>query len=129
MSRSAILCVDDEIAVLSSLKEQLRRRFGDRYLYETAASAEEAWALIDELAEDGIGILMIISDWLMPGVKGDEFLAQVHDAHPTVMTVMLTGQVEPLAIERAQREANLLACIHKPWNEGELLDLVGASLG
>ncbi|MCB1917452.1 MAG: response regulator [Rhodocyclaceae bacterium] len=129
MTRSAILCVDDEAIVLSSLKEQLRRRFGDRYLYETAASAEEAWTLIGELAEDGIGILMIISDWLMPGIKGDEFLAQVHDAHPDVLTVMLTGQAEARAIERAQREANLLACIHKPWDEIELLDLVGASLG
>ena len=116
MTRSAILCVDDEAIVLSSLKEQLRRRFGDRYLYETAASAEEAWTLIGELAEDGIGILMIISDWLMPGIKGDEFLAQVHDAHPDVLTVMLTGQAEARAIERAQREANLLACIHKPWD-------------
>ena len=66
---------------------------------------------------------------MMPGIKGDEFLAQVHDAHPDVLTVMLTGQAEARAIERAQREANLLACIHKPWDEIELLDLVGASLG
>ena len=38
--KSAILCVDDEAIILTSLKEQLRRRFGERYLYETAWEAE-----------------------------------------------------------------------------------------
>jgi predicted signal transduction protein with EAL and GGDEF domain len=49
MSNSAILCVDDEIIILESLREQLQRHFGDRYLYEVAESVEEAWEVIDEL--------------------------------------------------------------------------------
>ena len=32
MSESAILCVDDEAVILDSLKEQLKRQFGDRYM-------------------------------------------------------------------------------------------------
>ncbi|MGL5804818.1 MAG: response regulator, partial [Xenococcaceae cyanobacterium] len=43
MSNSAILCVDDEPFVLESIKEQLKRRFGDRYIYEVAESVDEAW--------------------------------------------------------------------------------------
>lgn len=129
MSSSAILCVDDEAIVLTSLKEQLRRRFGGRYVYETASSADEAWSVIDELCTDGIEILIIVSDWLMPGVKGDEFLAQVHRRHPAIVTVLLTGQADNAAIERARREANLYACLHKPWNEAELARVVEAALG
>jgi CheY-like chemotaxis protein len=129
MNRSAILCVDDEEIVLTTLKEQLRRRFGERFAYETASGAEEAWSVIDELAEDRIEILIIVSDWLMPGVRGDEFLARVHERFPRIVTVMLTGQADEEAIERARRDANLHACIHKPWTEQELADVVTAALG
>lgn len=128
MNRSAILCVDDEEIVLVTLKEQLRRRFGDRFAYETASSADEAWTVIDELAEEHIEILIIVSDWLMPGVRGDEFLSRVHARFPRIVTVMLTGQADEEAIQRARRDANLHACIHKPWSEQELADVVTAAL-
>jgi CheY-like chemotaxis protein len=129
MSKSAILCVDDEAIILSSLKEQLRRRFGERYLYETASDAGEAWEVIDELCADGIDILIIVSDWLMPGIKGDEFLTQVHRRHPRIATVLLTGQADEAAIERARRNAGLHACLHKPWSESELAQVVESALG
>lgn len=128
MSKSAILCVDDEAIILSSLKEQLRRRFGERYLYETAGNAQEAWEVIDELCGEQIDILIIVSDWLMPGIKGDEFLAQVHRRHPNIVTVMLTGQADEASIERARRDANLHACLHKPWREAELAQVVESAL-
>jgi CheY-like chemotaxis protein len=128
MSKSAILCVDDEESVLVVLKEQLRRRFGSRFIYETAQGADEAWQVIDELVVEDIEILTIVSDWLMPGVRGDEFLAQVHRRFPRVVTVMLTGQADEAAIERARRDANLHACLHKPWSEQELADVVASAL-
>ncbi len=125
---SAILCVDDEMLVLDSLKEQLRRRFGSRYLYETASDANEAWEAIAELCGDGIEILIIVSDWLMPGMKGDEFLAQVHKKHPQIVTVLLTGQADAAAVERARRDANLYACLAKPWCEAELARVIESAL-
>lgn len=125
---SAILCVDDEMLVLDSLKEQLRRRFGSRYLYETASDANEAWEAIAELCGDGIEILIIVSDWLMPGMKGDEFLAQVHKKHPKIVTVLLTGQADAAAVERARRDANLYACLAKPWCEAELARVIESAL-
>lgn len=128
MSTSAILCVDDEAIILTSLKEQLRRRFGERYLYETASNASEAWEVIDELCAEDIDLLVIVSDWLMPGIKGDEFLTQVHRRHPKIATVLLTGQADEASIERARRDANLHACLHKPWSESELAQVVESAL-
>ena len=128
MSKSAILCVDDEAIILTSLKEQLRRRFGERYLYETASNASEAWEVIGELFAEDIDVLIIVSDWLMPGIKGDEFLTQVHRQHPKIVTVMLTGQADEACIERARRDANLYACLHKPWSESELAQVVESAL-
>jgi CheY-like chemotaxis protein len=128
MATSAILCVDDENIILESLKEQLRRNFGNRYLYEMANSADEAWIVIEELCADGIEILVIVSDWLMPGIKGDEFLTQVHKRFPHILTVLLTGQADEAAIARARRDANLFACLHKPWSEEELIKTVSSAL-
>ena len=124
MSESAIICVDDEIVILDSLKEQLKRKFGDRFIYEVAQSAEEAWEVIEELQQDDISIIAIVSDWLMPGIKGDEFLIQIHQRFPELVTVMLTGQADETAIDRARREANLHACLYKPWTEEELTEVI-----
>jgi DNA-binding NtrC family response regulator len=117
MSNSAILCVDDEMMILESLREQLQRHFGDRYLYE-----------IEELYAEGIRLLVIVSDWLMPGVKGDEFLIAVHKRHPEIVTVMLTGQANEAALERVRIEANLYACLRKPWTKEELVQIIETAL-
>ena len=124
MTESAIICVDDEVVILDSLKEQLKRKFGDRFIYEVAESAEEAWEVIEELQQDDISIIAIVSDWLMPGVKGDEFLIQIHQRFPKLVTVMLTGQADAAAIDRVRREANLHACLYKPWTEEELTEVI-----
>ena len=129
MSDTAILCVDDEPTILAALKEQLRRRFGSRHLYETAGSVAEAWEVIGEMCDDSIKIVIIVSDWQMPGVKGDEFLAQVHRRYPAILTVMLTGQAPAEAIERARRDAGLYACLSKPWDEAELAGVIESALG
>ena len=128
MPRKAILCVDDEKIILDSLKLQMKKHFGNDYTYEFAQSAEEAWEIIEELEEEGQEILMVVSDWLMPYIKGDEFLGKVHEQHPQIVTVMLTGQADQEAIERAQQEANLYRCIAKPWNEDELVETIVSGL-
>lgn len=128
MSNSAILCVDDEMIILDSLKEQLKRIFGDKYIYEVAESASEAWEIIDELQESQVEVLIIVSDWLMPEVKGDEFLIKVHQKFPGIVKVMITGQADFEAIERASKDAALHRCLYKPWTEQELAETITSGL-
>jgi CheY-like chemotaxis protein len=128
MSKSAILCVDDETVVLESLELELRRAFDDVYLYEFAESAEEALELLQELMEDGIEIIVIVSDWLMPGMKGDEFLIVIHREYPNIITIMLTGQANKEAIERAITQANLYAYLPKPWNSKKLIEIIKSGI-
>ncbi|MGL5062385.1 MAG: response regulator [Microcoleus sp.] len=128
MSDKAILCVDDEEVILESLKEQLKRRFGDRYLYEAAESAEEALEIIQELHADDVEVLVIVSDWLMPEMKGDEFLIEVHKQFPKIVTVMLTGQADEAAVDRAKEQGNLYCCLRKPWSEEELAQIINSTL-
>ena len=128
MSKKVILCVDDEKIILDSLKSQLKKRFGRKYTYEVAENADEAFEVIEELDEDGLEILIIVSDWLMPGMKGDEFLIRVHDMFPGIVKVMLTGQADEEAVENVRQNANLHRCIHKPWKEDELVDAINSGL-
>ncbi|HDN26186.1 MAG TPA: response regulator [Thioploca sp.] len=128
MSHSAILCVDDERVILDSLKAQLKEEFGEAYLYEIAENADDALEIIEELYEEGIQILIIVSDWLMPGMKGDEFLIRVHKTFPNVTKVLLTGHADIDAIKRAQCQANLHRCLRKPWEREELIETIKSGL-
>lgn len=128
MSRSAILCVDDEKPVLENLKAQLKSAFGNAYLYEMAEDTDEALELINELTEEDISVIVILSDWLMPGMKGDEFLILVHQRFPKIVKILLTGQADEVAIERAIDRANLHLCLHKPWSEEELIATIKSAL-
>ena len=128
MSKPAILCVDDEVGVLESLEIELQQAFNGKYLWEFAESAAEALEIIEELYEAEVKILVIVSDWLMPGMKGDELLIKIHQKYPQIVTVMLTGQADQEAIERTKLEANLHDFIQKPWHNQELIEAIKSGL-
>jgi CheY-like chemotaxis protein len=126
--KGVLLCVDDEIIVLTALKDQLRRAFGSEFHIDVAESAEEALELLDELSDQGHRLLVIVSDWLMPGMKGDEFLVQAHRRFPTVVKIMLSGQAQQEAVDRAKREGGLHDFLAKPWNASELVQTITVGL-
>ncbi len=128
MPNRAILCVDDEPIVLQSLRSQLKKNFGNLFEYECAESVEDAWQLMGILKDSGVEVLVIVSDWLMPTTKGDEFLVQLHQKFPEMVKIMLTGQANEDAVTHAKSDAGLYACIRKPWSENELVETIKMGL-
>jgi len=128
MKKNVILCVDDEKIILDSIKAQLKEEYGSSFLYETAESASEAFEIIEEIMTDKNASLIIISDWQMPVIRGDEFLANVHHKYPKAITILLTGQADDTSIERSKKEANLLKCIRKPRSKDELFATIDLGL-
>ena len=128
MPEAAFVLVDDEKPVLDSLKQELRRGFGPDYLFETAESVAEAWEVIEELADEGARIVVVVSDWLMPEVRGDSFLSELSERHPTTLRIMLTGHVSDEAVERLRDQDAVHAVVSKPWNEAELQSLIREGL-
>ena len=124
--KGAILIVDDEAIILMSLKQELRYKYGDTFLLETSLNANEAIGIIDELAGDGVKVILIISDWLMPGMKGDEFLSDVKKRHPDIHCIIISGHADADSIARVRETLQLDAFIQKPWNRRELLAAVDA---
>ncbi len=116
MCRPVILCVDDEDIVLHSLHTQLKHFFGSKYNIELAESAEEALVLVRNLITRNIDLPVIITDHIMPGMKGDEFLSNVYKLSHKTLNIMLTGQADSKAIGNAVNNAKLYRYIPKPWN-------------
>ena len=128
MEKTVILCVDDEKLILNSIKAQLKEYYGNSFLYETAESALEAFDIIDEVMQDPPTKLIIISDWLMPEIKGDEFLIKVHSKYPNSLKIMLTGQADFESIKKVETEGNLFKCIQKPWVKSELISCIDSGM-
>lgn len=119
--RPVIICVDDEKLILDSLKGQLQHKFNSECNLEIAESAEEALELLDELMEEEIEVPLVISDQIMPGMKGDELLVRINQISPRTNKILLTGQASAEAVGNALNNAKLYRYISKPWEEADLV--------
>jgi DNA-binding NtrC family response regulator len=126
--RQAILCVDDEAVILLGMRQELRRRFGDRYAIETSPGAEEASAAIEALEAEGVSVVLVICDWFMPGISGDRFLVALHERRPGIKSILMTGQADKDAIQKVREDAGVSACISKPWQPEALARVIESCL-
>ncbi|MDX2064006.1 MAG: response regulator [Bacteroidia bacterium] len=115
-----ILCVDDERLVLTSLREELLHNLGPGFVIEMAQSGEEALELLEDYTRRSFEVPLVISDQIMPGMKGDELLIEVHRRYPHTRTLMLTGQADQQAVINAVNHAALYRYIAKPWDATDL---------
>ncbi len=120
MDRLVIICVDDETIVLESLRAELREVQDRNYQIELANSGSEALELLEELQGEGYQIPVVISDHIMPGMRGDELLTQVQERSPRTLNILLTGQADVAAIANAINRAGLYRFIAKPWQREDL---------
>lgn len=116
----AIICVDDEQTILATLKEQLKFNLESNCAIEVAESGEEALELLEELIKEGVEIPLVISDQIMPGLKGDELLRHIHSRLPKTLKILLTGQASADEVGSAVNCAKLYRYIGKPWEETDL---------
>lgn len=128
MNKRAIMCVDDEAIILLSLVQELKKTFGRELEYEQAMNAELALKTLDELSEEGTDVILVISDWLMPGIKGDKFLEIVHERYPKIRSILITGNADAKAREGFEKLENLVAVFTKPWERLKLAKTIQAVL-
>ncbi len=122
--KKAILSVDDERIILESLKFQLTKHFQNEFLLEFAESGIEALEIVDELINDNIELLLIISDYLIPKMDGEELIKIVKNKYPKINVVMLTGQANSTVINELLNSGLLNEVILKPWSEEQLIKII-----
>ena len=121
LSKSRILIVDDEEAIL----ETMRFTFEDEYEVFTSPDARQALEILDENQP----IAAVITDQRMPNMTGVEFLAQVYTRHPSTTRMILTGFADMEAILKAINDGHVYAYITKPWEPDQLKQIVMRAVG
>ncbi len=119
MGNRIVLCVDDEETILNSLEMDLNDPEGE-YQVELATNGMEALELLGELFEEGHQLAVVISDHIMPEMKGDELLIKIHEDYPSAVKILLTGQSQIDGVTNAINYASLYRYIAKPWEKGDL---------
>lgn len=121
MKRCTIICVDDEKMILDNLEAQLSDKLGREFDIEVAESGQEALEIMEELTADGRHVAVIISDQMMPHMKGDAFLIAAHELYPATPKILLTGQADLEAVTNAINHAKLYRYVNKPWEANDLM--------
>ena len=103
-----ILCVDDDTTVLMALRTLMEHSLGAGYVIEIAESGEEALEILEDLNRTNETIAVVVSDFLMHGMRGDELLIEIHRRSPRTVTIMLTGQSDFDGVKQA---INQIICI------------------
>jgi len=113
-----ILLVDDEQNILFALKRELHQWAHDRNVeILTALSAKEGLSILEKRHE---AIDVIVSDLRMPEMKGSDFLLEVKQKYPSIITLLLTGYSETGEIVKSV-SAGIFSYMLKPWDSGYLL--------
>ena len=126
---SRVLLVDDEEAILKSLKRLLRAApcaAGSKQFMldvEVFTSPLEALERAAEMPFD-----IVLSDYRMPEMDGVEFLKAFKLIQPDASRLILSGYADLNALLRAVNEIGIDRFIGKPWNDYELLSAIAQSL-
>jgi len=108
-----LVVVDDEEGVRRSLRKVLEN---DGYSVLLAENGEQAIRIV---ADDGLAIETVISDYKMPGIDGLETLTEIGRINPEITRIMLTGYATmESAIEAVN--AGIDGFLTKPFENNEL---------
>ena len=104
-----LLLVDDEPDVLNSLKRVLRK---EHYRIITASGGGEA---LEILEKQPVGV--IVTDHMMPNMKGTELLCEVAQRFPQPTRMILTGYAELELVTEAINKGYIYRFLMKPWDD------------
>ena len=107
----SVLLVDDEAALLQSMRLSLQREF-DIDLASSAAEADLMMATKE--------YAVVVCDHLMPGEEGLQFLIRASERYPGTRRILITGYMNPELLTRSMEIARLSSVLLKPIKPGEI---------
>jgi DNA-binding NtrC family response regulator len=111
-----VVCIDDEPAILASLRRLLRN---EPYEFLTTEKPDEAmtWVLQRRAC-------ILIADQRMPSMSGLQLLEMVQACSPETARVMLTGQSDLTSVMKRRTIEAVNRMVRKPWEPEELKGLL-----
>ena len=107
--RACIMLVDDEPLVRLATAEMLRE------MGHNVMEADSGAAAIEKLRNDAEELDLLITDYLMPGMRGSELAEEVGKLRPGLPVLLLTGYAH-----LAKGEAVGIRRLAKPFREADL---------
>lgn len=114
-SRASVLLVDDEQSLLDVLTAALEP-FCD---VTTATTTRDADFILQKKS-----FKVVVSDHLMPGGNGMNFLVRAREEFPHMQRVLVTGYMKPEMLLRSVNEAALFRYLLKPVSLTEIIKVV-----
>lgn len=115
-----VLCVDDELNILRSLKRILYKQDYNLLLAQSPAIALELMQQHD--------VHLIISDMKMPAMSGAQLLEKVATFYPNTYRIMLTGYSDMESTIDAVNKGKIHRYLQKPWDNKEVTDAIEKGL-
>src|SRR6185295_417533 len=107
-----VVCIDDEPAILASLRRLFRN---EPCTLLTTEKPDEAMAWVLERKAR-----VVIADQRMPSMTGLQLLEMVKACSPETVRVMLTGQSDLTSIMKRKTIDTVEHLVRKPWEPEEL---------
>ena len=117
--RPVVLIVDDEARILTAMRRALRR---EEYEILTADGPYEALEMIDQQSID-----LVLSDQMMPGMRGTELLEEIGRRRPQVVRILITGWTESMRADELGA-LGIQGPLAKPWDDAELKETLRKAL-
>lgn len=115
-----VLCVDDELDILKSMKRLLHKKSYTLLLAESGVKALELMQQND--------VHLIISDMRMPAMSGAELLEKVATSYPNSYRILLTGYADMESTVNAVNKGKIHRYLQKPWDNDELISAIEEGL-
>ncbi len=115
--RPRLLFVDDDPGVLAAVS-----RFFRRYRFEVRTALDGAAGLF-EVQENG-PFQVVVSDYRMPGMTGELFLARVAELAPDSRRMILSAYADSDLLLAAINAGQVHRYLTKPWDSQELLTII-----
>lgn len=116
-----VLFVDDESSIRNAIERMYLERDDVRCLF--APSGKDALTILDN--DD---VWVVVSDYLMPEMRGVELLAKVKMKKPNVVRIMMTAYADLTIAIDAINKSEAYRFVTKPWNNQELMAIVDEAL-
>jgi two-component system, chemotaxis family, chemotaxis protein CheY len=122
MEKINIVVVEDQREVLHAITKDLTT-LEDFISVEECESAPEAHEVIKAIESQGDYVALILSDHVMPGKTGVDFLTEVHrnEKFKGTKKILLTGLATHSDTINAINNAAIDRYVSKPWKSHELL--------
>lgn len=117
--RAKILIVDDDLLIIQSLEMVLERYF-------EVYKATDPLLVFDILKNENIDVL--ISDEMMPGMRGSELSEKVNKEYPKICKIILSGNSDKKDIVKAINDGHVFSFLFKPVDINQLLQAVKRGL-